>query len=318
MPQVNTVLGPIHPAELGTTSLHEHLLWSEPGWEFSPQANEALDPPKVFAKVYNDLIDWKAAGGRTVVDCSGIGIGRDPELYAAWSRYSGVQVVCCTGFWAREKILPYFAERDLDYMTDLMVHELTVGMGTSSIRAGAIKVGNSREAMYPLEEQTYRAAVRASKQTGALIITHGVGQAEQQVEVLLDEGVDPGRVIISHLDAAYSLDFERDQRIASKGFAIGYDHIGTDPAWSPQPYAMKDTIRADMVKRAIDAGLLEQLVLANDTNSWSVGLTHRKTPDHTFAHLLSNFVPMLLERGITEAQVHTMLVDTPRRLLPLG
>jgi predicted metal-dependent phosphotriesterase family hydrolase len=26
MAQVNTVLGPIHPKQLGTTSLHEHIL----------------------------------------------------------------------------------------------------------------------------------------------------------------------------------------------------------------------------------------------------------------------------------------------------
>lgn len=318
MARVNTVLGPIHPAEIGTCSLHEHLLWSEPGWEFSPEANEVFDPPKVFAKVYGDLMDFKRAGGRTLVDCSGVGIGRDPELYAAWSRYSGVNVVCSTGFWAKEKIIPYFAERDLDYMTEFMVHELTVGMGTSSIRAGVIKVGNSRDGMWPIEEQTYRAAARAAKKTGSAIITHGVNFAERQVEVLLEEGADPSRVLISHLDAAYSLDFERDLRITRQGFFIGYDHIGTDPAWSPQPYAMKDERRVELVTRMIAAGYLEQMVLANDTNSWSIGLAHRETPEHTFAHLLTSFVPMLKKAGVTEKQIHSMLVETPRNLLPMG
>jgi len=42
--------------------------------------------------------------------------------------------------------------------------------------------------------------------------------------VLLEEGADPSRVLISHLDAAYSLDFKRDLRIAEQGFFIGYDH----------------------------------------------------------------------------------------------
>lgn len=318
MAQVNTVLGPIHPAEVGVCSLHEHLLWSDPGWEFSPEATQHFDPPQVFAKVYHDLMEFKRAGGRTIVDCSGVGLGRDPELYAAWSRYSGVNVVCCTGFWAQDKILPYFAERDLDYMVSFMVHELTVGMGTSSIRAGAIKVGNSREAMYPLEEQTYRAAARAQKQTGALIITHGVNFAERQVEVLLEEGADPSRVIISHLDAAYSLDFERDLRIARQGFYLGYDHIGTDPDWSPQAYAMKDERRVELVVRMIEAGYVKQIVLANDTNAWSIGLAHRGTPLHTFSHLLTRFVPMLQAAGVTDQQLHTMLVETPRKLLPLG
>lgn len=317
MAQVNTVLGPIHPAEVGVCSLHEHLLWSEPGWEFSPQAHEVFDPPAVFAKVYRDLVEWRRAGGRTLVDCTGVGIGRDPELYAAWSRYSGVNVVACTGFWAQEKILPYFAERDIDYMVELMVHELTVGMGTSAIRAGAIKVGNSRDAMWPLEERTYRAAARASRRTGAAIITHGVAFAERQAELLLEEGVDPSRVLISHLDAAYSLDFERDLRIAKRGFYVGYDHIGTDPEWSPQPYAMKDERRVELVVRMVEAGQLERVVIACDTNSWSIGLAHRATPRHTFAHLVNGFVPMLTAAGISGEQLRVMLVETPRRFLPL-
>jgi phosphotriesterase-related protein len=124
--------------------------------------------------------------------------------------------------------------------------------------------------------------------------------------------------VISHLDAAYNLNYQRDVRIAKQGFYIGYDHIGTDPDWSPQPYAMKDTIRVEMVKRIVDDGLVEHLVLANDTNAWSVGLTHRGTPEHTFAHLLRSFVPALLAAGVTHQQVHTMLVDTPRNLLPIG
>lgn len=318
MPHVNTVLGPIHPAELGVCSLHEHLLWSDPGWEHSPAADDVFDAPHVFGKVFGDLRAFKDAGGRTLVDCSGIGIGREPELYAVWSRYSGVHVVCCTGFWAWEKILPYFAQRDLGYMTDLMVRELTVGMGSTSIRAGAIKVGNSRSGMWPIEEQTFRAAARASVQTGALVITHGVNYAERQVEVLLEEGVDPGRVIISHLDAAYNLDFERDLRIAKQGFFIGYDHIGTDPDWSPQPYAMKDDRRVELVVRMIEAGQLERIVLANDTNSHAIGLAHRATPQHTFAHLITTFAAMLTRAGATEEQIHTMLVETPRRALPMG
>lgn len=315
---VSTVLGPIHPAEVGLCSLHEHLLWSEPGWEFSPEASEHFDPPTVFAKVYGDLVAYRRAGGRTIVDCSGIGIGRDPELYAAWSRYSGVNVVACTGFWARDKILPYFAERDLDALTEIMVRELTVGMGTTAIRAGAIKVGNSRDGMWPVEERTYRAAARASRRTGAPIVTHGVRFAERQVEVLLDEGVDPSRVLISHLDAAYSLDFDRDLRIAKRGFYIGYDHIGTDPDWSPQPYAMKDERRVELVTRMIAAGQLERIVIACDTNAWSIGLAHRQTPRHTLAHLLVGFAPMLRAAGVSDDQVRTMLVETPRKFLPMG
>lgn len=316
MAQVNTVLGPIHPKQLGVTSLHEHIVFSTPGWEYSPEAREAFDAPRVFERIYNDLLEFKAAGGRTLVDVSGIGIGRDIEFYVCLARFSGVQIVACTGFWAERKILPYFAERDIDYHTSLYIKELTQGMATTNVRAGVIKVGNSGDRFTKLEELTYRAAARASKKTGAAIVTHGTQFARKQVEILLDEKVDPTRVIISHLDAAYALDIERDKEIARKGFYIGYDHIGTLATWSKAAYAMPDEKRIEMVLEMIRAGFLKQLVLANDTNGWSAGIVHRGTQDHTYAHLLQNFVPALLKAGVTEEQINTMLVETPERVLP--
>ena len=315
MAQVNTVLGPIHPKQLGMTSLHEHILFSTPGWEYSPEARQHFDAPRVFEKIYNDLLDFKAVGGVTVVDVSGIGIGRDIEFYVCLSRYTKVNIVACTGFWAERKILPYFAERGIDYHTELFVKELTQGMGTTMVKAGVIKVGNSGDRFTRLEEMTYRAAARASRRTGAAIVTHGTQFAKKQAEILLDEGADPTRVIISHLDAAYALDLERDKELARKGFYIGYDHIGTE-GWSSAAYAMPDEKRIELVLEMIRSGFLNQIVLANDTNGWSVGLVQRGTQQHTYAHLLRNFVPKLLKSGISEDEIHTMLVVTPANVLP--
>jgi phosphotriesterase-related protein len=79
---------------------------------------------------------------------------------------------------------------------------------------------------------------------------------------------------------------------------------------------MPDEKRVELVVEMIRAGFLQQLVLANDTNGWSVGLVQRGTQEHTYAHLLRNFVPKLLKAGVTEDQVHTMLVETPAKVLP--
>jgi len=86
-------------------------------------------------------------------------------------------------------------------------------MGTTTVKAGVIKVGNSGDRFTSLEEMTYRAAARASKRTGAAIVTHGTQFARRQAEILLEEGADPARVIISHLDAAYALDLTRDKEL---------------------------------------------------------------------------------------------------------
>jgi phosphotriesterase-related protein len=86
MAKVYTVLGPIDPNEVGVCDMHEHVLWNSPGWEFSPEAFEHFDRPSVFEKIQADLLDYKSLGGQTIVDVSGIGMGRDVDFYADLSR----------------------------------------------------------------------------------------------------------------------------------------------------------------------------------------------------------------------------------------
>jgi len=314
-PSVKSILGAMHPDDIGVTSMHEHILWLSPGWQYSPEADQLFNRETVFEKIKNDLINYKSAGGQTIVDCSGIGLGRDIDFYAALSRATGVNIVPCTGFWAEKKILPYFALRDIDYHVELYIRELTQGMERTDIRAGVIKVGNSRHAITPVEEKTYRAAARASKKTGAAIITHGINHALKQLEILLSEGADPERIVISHCDAAYNLNFDRDKEIARKGAYVGYDHIGIDPKWSPMPYAMPDQKRVELCKAFIDAGYAKQLVISCDTDGYAIH-EDRETTENDFAHLLSGFVPMLKAAGISEETIHLLLVETPRRILP--
>ena len=81
-------------------------------------------------------------------------------------------------------------------------------------------------------------------------------------------------------------------------------------------YAIQDEQRAELLEALIQAGFLNQLVVACDTNGWAVGLFNRGTPRSTPAHLLRGWIPMLRSRGFSEAQIQAIHVETPRRLLP--
>lgn len=315
MRKTYTALGPIHPDEMGITAEHEHILWGPPGWEYDPEW--WWHWPKVYERCYLDLVEFKGLGGGTLVDVSGIGLGRDVEFYALLSRVSGVHVVLCTGFWAERGILGYFAAPDIDFHEELYVRELTQGMGNTNVRAGIIKVGTSRDEMTRLEEVTFRAAARAAKRTGCCVTTHGARVARRQVEVFLEEKVDPQQVVIGHLDDASAIDFKRDVEFFRKGFYIGYDHIGIEPTWSPMFYALPDEARADLVKTAIDAGFLDQIILSADVNSFSLGW-QRSAPyvGKSSVSDLLRFVPKMKRVGINDDQVHTMLVENPKRVIP--
>jgi len=311
---VKTVLGAVAPERVGTTSMHEHILWLTPGWQYDPKADKLFDAKKIFEKIRDDLIDYKSAGGQTIVDCSGIGLGRDVDFYAALSKASGVNIVACTGFWADRKILPYFALKDVDYLTELFVRELTRGMGATNIKAGVIKVGNSKQGISEVEEKTYRAAARASRKTGAAVITHGVNFARKQLELLLSEGAEPDRIVISHCDAAYSLDFKRDVEIARQGAYVGYDHVGIEPHLSRAAYAMGDDERLKLCRDFIDAGYAEHLVLSCDVDGFTIH-ERRTAYDFKYSHLLRKFVPMLEDVGIPGKTLDLILVETPRKIL---
>lgn len=323
MAYVNTVLGRISPEEMGITATHEHIGFGNSGWHFDPDMFWSVS--ERLEKITNDLIDFRLLGGKTFVDCSGIGLGRDLDLYTIVSKSSGVHLVACTGFWMQEGILGYFRDKDRDYFEELFVREITQGMENTNITAGIIKVGNSYFEVTPLEECTYRAAARAAKKTGAAVVTHGTRMAKKQVEILLDEKLDPSRIIISHLDAAYALDLERDKEFCRKGVFVAYDHIGFE-TWHYRPYAMPDERRVELIKTMIDGGFLKHILISQDTSSWALGyrespgryrLPARGSPYHNYAHMNRYFVPMLRNAGISEEDIHAMQVDNPKRAIPI-
>ena len=42
---------------------------------------------------------------------------------------------------------------------------------------------------------------------------------------------------------------------------------------------------------------------------------HRKAREILYAHILLNAVPLMRHKGISDEQIHTLLVENPRRLL---
>jgi len=318
MSHVNTILGSIHPDEMGVTSCHEHIFWGPPGWEYDPEW--WFHTPKVFTKCVKDLAEYRDLGGRTIVEVSGIGLGRDVEFYRMMSRYSGVHVVLSTAFWADTGIYNYFRNKDIDYLEEFFVRELTHGIGNTGAKAGVIKVGNSIFKFTELEKLVYRAAARAAKKVGCAIITHGTYWVPwETTEVFKSEGLDLSRVIVSHCEEADAIDFERDKKLARMGCWVMYDNWGFLESWSPNHYVQADEIRADLAKKFIDAGFGDRLLLANDVNLFRVGWqrTSPYTGTHGMEHLLRVGPPKFRRVGIKEDTFWRILTENPKKVVPI-
>ena len=67
---VNTVLGPVPAGEIGTVAIHESLLSVVPGAQYA--FDISLDQSEIFDVLAGKLRAFKAAGGSTIVDVTGI------------------------------------------------------------------------------------------------------------------------------------------------------------------------------------------------------------------------------------------------------
>ncbi len=339
-----TVLGPVPPEELGPTTTHEHLLIDFTVM-FHPPA-EASDRYKAFQPVTMENLGWvrydafrnkdnlevldeelaiseallfKAQGGRTIVDATTIGIGRDPRALARIARATGLNIVMGAGYYvddAHPKGMDEKTEADLGAE---ITTELTTGVGGTGVKAGIIgELGCS----WPLaenERKVLRASAMAQQETGAAILIHP-GRNEQApfevLDVLAEAGADTGRVIMGHIDRTL-LDEDTLLEFAARGSYLEYDLFGWEISYYPlgEIDIPTDAQRIAYIKRLVDEGYADRVVLAHDVFAKS-RLSAYGGPG--IAHILENIVPRMREKGISEEDIHSMLVVNPARVLPFA
>lgn len=315
---VRTVAGDVDPAAIGVTLPHEHTqchLWRIPErfdyWELT--ADEDL--------LASELGRFTAAGGSCVVDVTPTGIGRDPAWLRGLSARTGLHVVMGSG-WYRE---PYYPPEDLvdrrsvEQLADVLVREFEEGVPGSEgpdgrrVRPGIIgEIGVHKPWVSAQEERVLRAVGRASRATGMAVTTHAVMSPVglRQLDLLEEAGADPARVVIGHADSYPLLDHWL--AIVSRGASIECDFLGmtfTPMERMGEPRVI-DRILDLLARGHVDRILLSQDVCDNSQLAFYGG--------NGYAYLAETFLPRLRERGVGEAEIRTITVDNPRRMLTIG
>ncbi|WP_052848002.1 phosphotriesterase family protein [Streptomyces avicenniae] len=317
--RVPTARGPIDAADLGVTLAHEHLFVLSA--EFQSNYPHLWDREAGIAAAVRQLADAYAAGVRTLVDMTVVGQGRDVGLVAAVAERTPVNIVLATGVYSVDGI-PLFARfrgpgcaiEAEEPLIDLLVGDVTTGIGGTDVRAGLVKFACER---VPPDAAAHRmAAVTAEvhRRTGVPVVVHCdpfEGNGLQLVRLLEREGVAAGSVVVAH--AGDDADLARLRALADTGCVLGYDRYGMTPF---APDDQRNATLAELVR----AGHVAQLLVSQDHATHIDYLTAeqkaRTYPDWSYVHLLRNALPRLLrEPGIDEATVRTLLVDNPRRLL---
>ena len=344
--KAQTVLGLIEGNELGITLPHEHLfidmrctmeepkgpdkkeiahhridlsnLWFARHHRFSSEDNLLLDDEHLAIQ---EASYYKEAGGKTILDMTCNNIGRNPARLVNVSKATGLNIIMGTSYYHAKSHGPMLKldSKTEDDLAQEFITDIAVGIGDTGVKAGVIgEIGCT----WPLEEnerKVLRAAGIAQIKTGAAINIHPGRHPDalfQYIELLEDIGVNLNRVAISHITASLPMS-ARDTRarLAEKGFYIEYDMFGRDGFWPTSPGAphdvASDVIRINQIMELIVDGLLDRILISQDV---CFKIMLRSYGGGGYSFILDIIVPKMLEKGFTEQQIHTILVDNPQRL----
>ena len=300
MTYLYTTLGKRSADQLGMILPHEHVFVDlrtpdQPGYA---EADEA----EVLALMVPEIEAIKALGVTALVECSTGGVGRRADMDIAVSLATNFPIVVPTGNYREPWIPDWVRDASEAELGDWMLRELTDGMDETGVPAGWIKISAGDDGITPLEATILRAAVRASKATGALIGSHTIrGRVVMdQLDIIAAEGGAIDRFVSIHTHA--EPDFALHKAIAARGAWIEYDNIGAVPV----------SESADLIMRALDAGLGPQLLISHDRGWFDPALPGGGTPK-PYTVVSTELLPELRRRGVDEATIVQLTHANPFR-----
>lgn len=317
MGTVESVTGPVELDELGTTLIHEHLCFRDEATAI--QWPHLYDEDALHQAAVEAAQGALEVGVRTIVEPTAMYGGRDVRLMERVARETDLRVIACTGIYTYDFLPHYWQTRSEDAMADAFVHDIENGIQRTPIKAAFLKCAADGPGVTPNVEKVHRACARASLRTGAPIMAHthpGSQTGLRQMEVFVEEGVDPAKVQLAHTGDTDDLD--HIERLLDTGAWIGMDRYGIEMylpaerrnatvlALLERGYADRMFLSADSCATIdwfpdeIEEQLLEQGAVDGD---WSPRLVFDKV------------IPTLRAGGMTDEQLDTMLVDNPRRWL---
>ena len=346
------MLGIIDADDLGVTLPHEHLIVdisfycvepteaTERRLAYEPITLENLYWVKLHTRNHPDdrqLMDeqvaikeallYKWAGGDTIVEltCSS-GIGRDPLGLARIARATGLNVVMSAGYHVELSHPPELATKTEEEITEGIVRDIMVGVGDTRVRAGIIGEIGCSTPLEDSERKVLRASAAAQRQTGAAINIHPSFSEDgvlEIIKILGDGGADLSRTVISHQEFL-GINNRRTiyRKLVDAGCYIEFDTLGhvivplLGDDWTEGLVGKRSEVdRINEIKCLIDEGYLNHILISQDICFKHCYVTYGGAG---YAHILRDVVPWMRLGGISDEQIHTMIVENPKRVLPFA
>lgn len=303
--QINTVLGPLPPADLGRTLIHEHVLVDAAGADRIGPGR--YDGGVVRSVILPHLKQLRSQGCSSFVDCTPAYQGRDPELLIRLSEASGLHILTNTGLSgvAGGRYIPEFAfSATAEELATRWTSEFQTGVPPAGIRPALITVGVDAGPLSKINSKLALAAALTHLRTGLAIASHTWDgySAMAQLNLLKSHGVSPAAFIWVHAQDEKDRSFHR--RAAEAGAWIEFDGISPDTVDQ----------NIGLIQEARRVGYLQRVLISQDAVGFHVGQERGAySPGYTF--LFSEFLPQLRKSGVTENETRVLTVENPRRAL---
>ena len=315
---LNTARGAIGAADLGVTLMHEHvfimtteIIANYPeGWG---------DGAKREADAIVRLNELKSRGVDTIVDLTVIGLGRYIPRIARIAAATELNILVATGLYTYNDVPMHFHYLGPgaplggpEIMTEMFVRDIEHGIADTGVKAAILKCATDEPGVTPGVERVLRAVAAAHRQTGVPISTHTHAASRRGLEqqrIFAEEGVDLSRVVIGH--SGDTTDIAYLEELIAAGSYIGLDRFGVDVYLSTEE-------RVKTVATMCERGHADRMVLSHDASCYFDALPEATLPvalpNWHYLHIHNDVIPALKERGVTDEQLITMLVDNPRRI----
>ncbi|HEY1776638.1 MAG TPA: hypothetical protein VGG41_10815 [Solirubrobacteraceae bacterium] len=315
MSTVETVRGPVDAGELGTTLPHEHILIIEPeslinyGSVYGPRY---WDEEVRVADAISRLREVREAGIQTIVDPTGLGLGRNIPRIQRINESVDLNIVVASGVYAFLALPNFLTYRDVDAIAALFVRELREGINDTGVKAGFLKCAVEAHGLVGDVPRILAAVAAASVETGAPVMVHTNAEARTglvALEALTAAGVDPTRIVIAHMGDSNDMGYLRE--VAAAGAWLGLDRFGIDH-FNPTAERIRTLLAL------LDEGYADRIHLSHDAACFMDFFTGNPAfagEEADYLLISKTVLPELLAAGATQADIDQMMIANPRRFL---
>ncbi|GAB6022146.1 hypothetical protein CHUAL_006285 [Chamberlinius hualienensis] len=338
------ILGPIGPSQLGVTLAHEHLSMSVDHLFYKPAGPHSLYAPDSPVTVENrqwiiqnffhhrnnlilndddselailyDVNLFKSAGGKSIVDCTSIGLHRNHQFLKTVAKKTGVHIIAGAGFYVSRSQSAYLNNESVENLANNIRCQLYGSLDDDhGIRCGVIgEVGVSRDIL-PFEKNSIAASAALNIEKGCPVIMsppYTLDGILESIRIFEESGGDANKLAIANLDWVSNAQPTLQLADINKKVFLSLDTFGHEwpiPGWLN---VRLDHERIELLCQLIKNGHENRILLSHDINA-KIGLTYYG--GHGYTRLNNLGSTTMRDYGIGDDLMRKCFIENPRNWL---